>query len=182
MIIPVDSFNQIEIIPGSLVILDIDETVLTFPQMSKTWWREKINYYIKIYGDKLIAEKYALDEWIHIAHTTNPNKLDFENQKHFFERVYKNNCELIFLTARNQNLSEITYKHLEHIGINKDHVVHFDENKGEKFYELISKCYNDINNVIFVDDLIINLDKVINATKKYNIKINLKPYHINHNY
>ncbi len=182
MITPIKSFNQIDIIPGSLVILDIDETVLTFPQLTKNWWKEKINYYYKILNDRELAEKQALDEWIHIAHTTNPNKLDHEAQHNFINRLYQNNCELIFLTARDRKLSSITYKHLSYIGIDKDHIVHFDENKGEKFNELLSKCYNNVENVIFVDDLTHNHQKILNATKKYNLKINLKLYHIDHDY
>ena len=182
MIIPIKSFNQIDIIPKSLVILDIDETVLTFPQLTKNWWQEKRNHYYKISNDRKQVEEQVLNEWNYIARTTNPNKLDHKAQYKFINKLYQNDCELIFLTDRNRELYDITYKHLVHIGIDKDHVVHFDENKGDKIYELINKYYNNIENIIFVDDLIDNHHKILNTIKNYNIKTNIKLYHIDHNH
>jgi ABC-type proline/glycine betaine transport system ATPase subunit len=182
MIIPIKSFNQIDIIPDSLVILDIDETVLTYPQLTKNWWKEKINYYYKITNDLDLSEKHALSEWINIVQTTNPKKLDSKEQNNFINKLYQNNCQLIFLTARNKDLSEITYKNLSYIGINKAHSVYFDENKGEKIYELISEFYTNVENIIFVDDLTNNHNKILDTVKKYNIKINFKLYQIDHDY
>jgi hypothetical protein len=181
MITPISSFSEIEVVPNSLVILDIDETVLTFPQITKHWWKEKIGYYYDITTDIHLAEKYALDEWRHIAYSTDPIQLDSENQLKFIDNIYQNNCELIFLTARNEDLSCITYNHLRHINIDNRHLVYFDENKGEKFYEIISSLYQNCENITFVDDLIINLDKIVNAINKYELNAkNIKLYHMAH--
>ena len=181
MIKPIKTFSEIDIIPNSLVILDIDETVLSFPQITKNWWKEKISYYYDTTNDIKLADKYALDEWRRIAYSTEPIKLDTVNQLKFIEQIYQNNCELIFLTARNKDLSFITYKHLSHIKIDNRHLVYFDENKGEKFYEIVSTLYNNYENITFVDDLPINLAKIVNAMTKYDLTTkNIKLYHMEH--
>jgi hypothetical protein len=181
MITQVSSFSEIEIVPNSLVILDIDETVLTFPQITKHWWKETVDYYYEITTDKHLSEKYTLDDWRHIAFSTDPIRLDSENQLKFIEKIYQNNCELIFLTARNEDLSSITYKHLRHINIDNRHLVYFDENKGEKFYEIVSTLHQNCENITFVDDLIINLDKIMIAVNKYDLAAkNIKLYHMAH--
>jgi hypothetical protein len=181
MIKNISSYNEIEIVPNSLVILDIDETVLTFPQITKHWWKDKISYYFNLTNDKHLAEKYALDEWRSIAYSTDPVQLDIDNQLKLINKIYQHNCELIFLTARNENLSSITYNHLKHINIDNRHLVYFDENKGEKFYEIVTTLYKKYENITFVDDLMINLDKILNAITKYELNgKKIKLYHIAH--
>ncbi len=125
----INTFSKIEIIPNSLIVFDIDETIMTFDY------------------DKKDLE--------------NPIKLDNENLKEFIENLKKNKCKIIFLTARCPSTRTKTIEDLKKINLrfNPNHV-YFDLNKGQKLYDIVTKDYKDIENIIFIDDLFLNIKSV----------------------
>lgn len=130
------NFGQVPIRENTLYIIDIDNTVLYFPQMMHT---------------------HTFEEWrAHIlnavAHPTDP--VHFLN---FLEDVQSRNSSVYFLTARDDDLHEATLRHLHDIGV-KDPVVHYKGNvtKGE----YISKHFIGFDSILFIDDLDANIDSV----------------------
>ncbi len=179
MIQRINSFSQIKINPKSLVVLDIDDTILNFPIIKKGWWKNTFNKYYEIHRDYDKADELALNEWENLIINEKANVLDSDNFEKFIDEIKKNECELILLTARNDRLKESTKKHIEDCDLDiPSHKIYHDSNKGVKLFELVSNIYVNIMEIIFVDDLESNLLDV-----KYsflNTKFNINLYHIQH--
>lgn len=174
----INDYSQIEIILNSLVVFDIDETIIKFPQLGKDWWKNKLNHYNAIYGDHHKAEINALEDWIEHVKINKPEMINKDSFIEFFNSALDNNCKIIFLTARNEKLKDITYEHLLHLDIinhNKVYDIYFNENKGEELEKILSK--EEFNDIIFIDDLEENLKDVSNHLyEKYNLNL----YHFNY--
>jgi predicted secreted acid phosphatase len=178
MINPIQSFSQIPVIPKSLVVLDIDETVLTYANLSKKWWIDEINrHYLQTcnYAD---AEKMALSVWKQLVPSAIPISLDTHNRRQFVENAIAQGCQLIFLTARHPDLWEITQNHLNQIGNYNGERIYYDENKGTKLVEII-EVHNEFKNIIVVDDLMRNLNSIHECTKNRSAP-SIQLYYIQH--
>ena len=162
MIKHINSFNQIQLIAKSLVVLDIDETIMAFPNINKIWWKDTFDKNFAHTSDKKIAEMLTIDEWRDHVSQSDPYLLDEKPFKKFIKKISQEKCELVLLTARNKKITDLTHKHLYqcNIDISKDKVFH-DENKGEALAYIIN-MYPEINNIIFVDDFEKNLLNVKN--------------------
>jgi len=178
MINPIQSFSQIHIIPHSLVVLDIDETVLTYANLSKKWWKDEINLRYLETGCYHAAEKKALVYWKQLILSAVPIALDTQNCRQFIENAVAQGCHFIFLTARHPDLLEITRTHLNQIGIYNRERIYFDENKGAKLVEIF-EMHKECKNVIVVDDLMRNLNSIHECTKNWS-EIGIHLYHIIH--
>ncbi len=178
MIRTISSFKNIFLKPNSLVVLDIDETILGFNTIGKNWWKNTFNNYLMASNDPDLAEKLALYDWMKLVKKTQPIKLDSKNLDIFLEKVSNANCEVLILTARNLILKDLTLNHLSSINIEYSEIVH-DKNKGKKLLDLVNTKYNNYNNIIVVDDLVENLEDIKYNFKKYS-KYNLDLYNIVH--
>jgi predicted secreted acid phosphatase len=178
MINPIQSFSQIHVIPESLVVLDIDETVLSYTNLSKKWWIDEINRQYLQTCNFAEAEKRALSVWKQLVPSAIPISLDTHNRRQFIENAIAQGCQLIFLTARHPDLWEITQNHLNQIGIYNGERIFYDENKGTKMVEIID-MHNEFKNIIVVDDLMRNLNSIHECTKNFS-KISIHLYHIHH--
>ncbi len=180
MVHEIQSFSQIPVIPGSLVVMDIDETVLTYTHLSKKWWREEMNRHYLQTGNYADAEKKALSVWKQLIPSAIPISLDTHNRRQFIqEAVAQQGCQLIFLTARHPDLWEITQTHLNQIGIYNGERIYYDENKGKKLVEII-ETLGEFKNIIVVDDLMRNLHSIRECTTNWTTAINIHLYHILH--
>ncbi len=177
----INDYSKINIIPNSLVVFDIDETVIKFPELGKDWWKNKLAHYYAIYNDYDKADISALEDWIEHVKINKPQMINKDSFIEFFDSALDNNCKIIFLTARNVKLRDLTYQHLIHLDIinhNKIHDIYFNENKGEELKKILQKEeYSEIKEIIFIDDLEENLKDIYNnLSKEY--KLNL--YHFNY--
>jgi hypothetical protein len=179
MIQCINSFSQVKIKPKSLVVLDIDDTILNFPSIRKGWWTDTFNNYYEQEQDYDRAEELALNDWVNIIANDKAQLLDPINFETFLNKIREQNCELILLTARNDKLRELTKKHLADCKLDIPHnKIYHNRNKGKKLLELVKNVYNNVSQIIFVDDLESNLNDVEDTFLSYSYDIVL--YHINH--
>jgi hypothetical protein len=179
MIRTINSFKKIILKPNSLVVLDIDETILGFPTIPKNWWNNVFGNYYLLTNDFDLAEKLALKDWTNRVKNAKPIKLESKQLDIFLDKVNNLECPLLILTARNPILTEITIKHLASIGFDHSNVVH-DKNKGSQLLKLVQTKYSHIDNIVFVDDLLANLEDVQFHFKNHSDKYKLELYNIIH--
>lgn len=167
----IKTFKEIALHKNSLIILDIDDTTLKYNKINKQWWTDTFNKYYKIHNDYELADEQSNLEWITYIQNTMPLHTDNIGIKYLFDECDKLNCSVIFLTARNSELHEITIKHLQIIGIN-DVPIYFTngQNKGHMLKNILNCKYKHAEKIIFVDDLeenIIDVKNEIQQTECY---------------
>ncbi len=182
MIQQVNSFYQIPVTENTLVVLDIDETIMAFPNINKTWWRETYEKYFDSTNNKTAADNLTLEEWREYVRVNKPYLLDEKKFKKFLGEIESKSAQLVLLTARDPIMTEITQLHLSHceLSISPDQVIH-DENKGDALARIV-QSYPHITNIIFVDDFDKNLLSVKarfsqDDMESYDVKL----YQITHN-
>ena len=158
----INKYRDIQIIPNSLIIFDIDETILYFQGINKTWWKNNFDYYYNKYQNYDKAENYALQDWLNHVNKNDPKLIDKKDLLNFFEQAHKLDCEIIFITARNHKLKNITEMHFLNLDISRYiHKIYYNRKKGKLLKELLETKYTNYNNIIFIDDLKSNLDQVL---------------------
>lgn len=177
----INSFSQIKIKPKSLIVLDIDETILKFPSIRKGWWVETFSKYYEQEQDYEKAEELALFDWENLVINDKAQLLDSDNFETFLDDIKVNECELILLTARNDRLKELTKKHLIDCELDiSSHRIYHSRNKGNKLLDLVSNVFTNISQIILVDDLESNLLDVQKSFMGTVFDINL--YYIEHHH
>jgi predicted secreted acid phosphatase len=172
-IFSIKNFSSIIIYPYSLVVLDIDETILFYENINQEWWLNTISKYNSILNDHNLSSELALKEWREYINNNKPKILD-DYIYEFIDEVKNNNCKLILLTARNRILNDITLEHLKHCEFNIDNEdIYFNENKGEELRNIVNEKYRDVKNIICVDDRYSNLDNIMKNFKNTNYNLYL---------
>ncbi len=168
-------YNVCSLYKNVLYVLDIDDTIMTYDNYNNKWWREKYNQYktpsskqCDIYGKILI-------EWQENIKFQKPKHTHEESLGNLFFNANNLNNNLIFLTARKQELKDITEKHLKEIGIHNI-PVHFSNGdcKGKKLLDIL-KDYSQVKHVVFIDDQLKNIYNVNKQLKES--KCNIDCYH-----
>jgi hypothetical protein len=165
MINHINSFSQINSLKQkSLVVLDIDNTVMSFSNINNNWWNKTFNDFLYLGKDSALHKTEQI--WTQNIINDNPELLDRENLIKFLDQISNTKSELIFLTARDKKLSGITIKQLEecNIIVNPSRIF-FNKKKGDELKYIVTNVYPRIKNIIFVDDLTENL---INVANKFN--------------
>jgi hypothetical protein len=160
-LVNINSFNEIIIKPNSLIICDIDETILKFDNINPKWWKDTFDYYYSISKDYDFSDAKTLESWTEYIKKNNPIPIDYQGLINFFNKINKNNCELIFITARINELVDLTKHHFNCININNINYKTYhigDTPKGEFIKSNIQ--INNYEHTIFIDDLITNLENV----------------------
>jgi hypothetical protein len=181
MIKHINSFSQINPIkPKTLVVLDIDETILRFQQINKEWWDDTYTRLLPYYKEKTFTHVELL--WIKYISNNKPILLDKDNFYIFLENIKNENSELILLTARNESISFLTMKHLESCGLDINlSQVFYNKNKGEELQKIVTTIFPNIENILFVDDLEENLTNIQHVFNNDELsKYNLELYKIKH--
>ena len=150
-------YKNIVIPYDSLVVFDIDDTILSFPQIHSTWWKTTKDRYHETH-DITTADIMTYNEWLQIISSTTPI-LDYAFDT-LLQEIKKTDSTLIFVTARNPNLATLTETQLANFNIYSD--IYYSVEKGQTI-KSIKKKYDHIH-LVFVDD---NLDNV-NDVKDYN--------------
>lgn len=180
--ISVSTFNDIIIVKNSLVICDIDETLLYYEGIDKKWWSETFYRYYQIHKDYDKADQLCLAEWT--SHITSADKYPFFTDRagyaNMIAKINETNSQIVFLTARCEYLRDMTLKHLHHLNIDNP-ILHFTggQCKGKYILENIlnvnvranvrANVNSDLRNIIFIDDRLQNIVDVKNKLINFNL-------------
>ncbi len=72
----IKKFNQIQIIPGSLVVFDIDDTLIKFDGIDLKWWKNKVKKYMVMTRNEQLAEIMANNDLMKIMEKCEPELVD----------------------------------------------------------------------------------------------------------
>jgi len=142
----IKNYNEIDVLNNSLVIFDLDETIIRFPYVTSKWWENTKKAYALI--DEKTADLRAYSDWLYIIKTYEPSLLDIIEFNNLLERIKESNSSFIIVTARNIQLKDITVIHLQQFGISCD--VYYTLDKRITI-NAIKKNYV-YNHIIFIDD------------------------------
>lgn len=180
MIIPINSFNQVQLVPNSLIVFDIDETVISFEDINEGWWKKTFSKYYGQTNDYDLADELSLNEWVTHIKNSKPQLLDEVNFINLIKQAKELNCEIIMLTSRRKFLFDVTIAHIAHCNIDIDSdSIYFNENKGKELYDIVTSKYQKYDNIIFIDDVESNLEDVDNTFSSLD-KYTLQLYKIEH--
>jgi len=159
----INSFNNIKIVENSLIICDIDETLLHFKNWDSNFWINNYNHYLKIYNDKEKAKNKTDIEYEKYIYSIKPTHNDKNGFFEMTNKIKKSNSKLIFVTARDLEAKNFTHNNLKKLKVNyKKYPVFFSAltPKGE----FIKHNFNlsSFNKIIFIDDLEYNINSVTN--------------------
>jgi hypothetical protein len=156
----IKSFKEIPIQRNTLVLCDIDDTVIVFEKLGKKWWIERFDDYYARNCDFEFSEEAVLKEWIHTIRTMRPVHVDKNGFEDFVERIEKTGSTLVFVTARSQDISDLTTLHLNSAGIYPKTDVHHTNNTPKGDYIATVIDFDDFENVVFIDDMEHNIESV----------------------
>lgn len=143
---------------GALVLLDIDDTVLHLEGLGKRWWQCTQSAYFDAKGCIAEARRRTLNDWIARVYAATPSLLDPEATRVFLQTLQSTQSDLVFLTARNAELREITAAQLTACGLGGFPVLH-SEAKGAAALEECRK--RGARTVVFIDDMATNVADVL---------------------
>jgi hypothetical protein len=150
--------DKILIKDNSLVFIDIDETLIHFERIHNiTWWKNRFNYYHNLTNNNEESNSMVIDEWTQLIITEIPKPINKDRIEKLFNTIKETNSKLILITARDYSLKDLTIRHLDSCDIHvQENDIYFTKNKGKIIQELRMN-----RDVIFVDDLITNIENVL---------------------
>ena len=178
----ISAYSAIKLLPRCLVVFDIDDTVLHFPSHDRAWWKNtKANYMITQDMDDPSAEHQTLLDWRAGVSTLDALPINKEEFHQFYNDAAIQQCDLIFLTARDSSMKEVTYNHVRNslLPTVHDQQIYFSEHKGPALKHILQTNYPQHKHVIFIDDYEKNHQSVL-ATFQDDPNITLDVYHFVH--
>ena len=146
----ITKFNQIPIIPNSLIVLDIDETIIKFNNINRNWWITNTNRHFINTKNYYVADQLSFRDWITYVTNTNPTLVD-DKINSWIKDSKADNCDLILLTARKKFLKYITLLHLNSVNLNfNKELIFFNENKGDALLNITKNLYSNKKNSFFL--------------------------------
>jgi hypothetical protein len=166
------SFRDVKIYQNTLIVFDIDDTVLGYKEIAHDYFNKQLIYHKKNISCENTIMNNAVNDWFNLVRKSTPHHMDEDGFIDLMRKISINESEHLFLTARNPKFKDITEKHLNKININYKNIYYVaGENKGEILKNII-KDYPEYNKIIFIDDMEKNLTDVY---KTFGDKIDL--YH-----
>jgi Protein of unknown function (DUF2608) len=162
MDIPViDSFDSIAIVPNTLVICDIDDTLLriTEDENSHSLYSRLHQHYLRITKNPIVAGKLADNEYYAQYPMQATDAAGFERMLAKIRQT--EGCELVFLTARSPNTVDFTVENFRQIGlVPEDHIVHFSDMIPKGKYTKAKIELAPFAKIVFIDDMKTNLENM----------------------
>uniref|UniRef100_A0A6C0BTM0 FCP1 homology domain-containing protein n=1 Tax=viral metagenome TaxID=1070528 RepID=A0A6C0BTM0_9ZZZZ len=156
----VKSFKEIPIQRNTLVLCDIDDTVIVFEKLGKKWWRERFDDYYERTRNYDISDQEVLKEWVHQIQKGEPVHVDEAGFTDFMERINATGSILVFVTARSSDLADLTISHLKQVGITPKTAIHYTNNESKGDYIANVLDFDDFEHVVFIDDMEHNVNSV----------------------
>lgn len=166
--IEIGTYKEIDIIPNSLIVFDIDDTLIKFNELGKSWWDAEMLQNKKLYNNDFNKARDAtLKAWIDKIQIYTPvhiNKTSFDD---LLLKALARRCHIIFLTARDNSIRHLTEMHLEACGIKYyDRDLYHSENKGLALKNILKEeRFQHYKHIIVVDDMLHNLVSINDAIK-----------------
>ena len=137
----IDTFNA----DDTMIILDIDETILYYDQITPNWWADTFKRFYTQTNDYDAADTLTTTLWSETIQNMKPRHTDENGLRHLL-----NNYNCVFVTARMNDLEQYTMNEFEHLNI-PYRQVHYcgSTNKGDVILSLLP---SNVKNVIFIDD------------------------------
>ena len=163
MSISIRSFFEVHLTRGCLLVLDIDETILKYDGICKQWWKDRFAYHHAIHNNYDLADSLCLKDWKEYIKLTLPSHTDADGFFDLIKRANKLTCKVMIVTARDDQIKEITHEHLNYLNVT-DIDVYFvaGGNKGLLIDRVISENSQNYDGINFVDDMDHNLHDVKN--------------------
>lgn len=141
---------------NSILFCDIDDTILEFPDINKKWWYDKFEFYWNQTHSVVEAEERSLKDWIQHIEKNNPiPMIDMNNFK-----LHVGNNELVFITARNDYLHDLTMQHFMYCDFGTDHEIIYTNGNEKCNYIRERIKHKKYDHMAFVDDLENNLQQI----------------------
>jgi len=170
----VDKFSDIPIKPNTLILCDIDNTLLHHPAVNNEWV-DMIQYLFLMHNYSTAGEyntakaaddanKYCnkLFETIPMQHT---------DREGFFAMV-ETATDFAFVTARQEFARQFTYDNLRGLGVDPSgHAVHFSSNMPKGEYILANFNLSKYTYVVFIDDQAGNLQNVLSTVNHEGLEL-----------
>jgi len=154
----ISSFKEIDVKEKTLIILDIDDTIMGYKEFNHTYFMNKLDYYTQEHKNEEIAIKKAVKDWITMVENSTPFHMDYDGYKYLLDKINETQSHHIFITTRNLEHKQLTESHLYQIGVVSEHIYYSNgTNKGELLQQILHK-YTNYDNIVFIDDLDKNLD------------------------
>jgi hypothetical protein len=153
----INSFNRIQIKNNTLVLCDIDDTVLRYKLDLNHFYKDTHKYLMEIddYIDEVDTMKLARDRFNVYKNNTTPQHTDNKSFDIMLSKISKTNSKLVFITARSIKFKDVTFSELEKLGIDyKMFDIHFTFDYKMPKANYIDKFINlsRYNLVYFIDD------------------------------
>lgn len=162
-----------------LLVLDIDETILTIDQINDQWFNNKIHDYRHFQNPEIIQD-LILNDWVNHVQNYQPKHTDKKGLMDLIDRCTMYQGTIHFLTARNTQLKEITRQQLNFLKIPQAEIEFCQGgNKGKILKELLKKKYQLEKRpigrftILFIDDRDKYLDQVKTELRDMNVDLHL---------
>jgi hypothetical protein len=180
----ITAFTEVieHILHNTLVVLDIDETMLRLPNDvgTKHWWASIFSEKLELLGDHDAADAAAFEHWRTIANNCDAEHTDQDGLDKLLKEAREVGNNIIAVTARSPIMRKATERHLESIGVEMTAVEIPQSvcyNRGGVFYvgdgskadvimsicEYLRNSGAQIRRVVFIDDVESHVQKVADA-------------------
>ncbi len=132
-----------------LLALDIDDTVLYFPEFPPSYWSLSLEKYkLEGYSEQQ-ANQIALDRFREKINVSNPTPTDPEGLLDLLRRLIGS---VVFLTARSSSDNFYTRKHLQYLGL--EGPIYNSESYYAEKGPVLRQIARDLNltEIVFIDD------------------------------
>ena len=157
----INSFDNIPITKKTLVLCDIDDTLMYFKDIDRNWWdrqKRECNIFEDDYNSQI---DNIMDKWITHIRINEPLFTDKAGFNNMMNKIDKTGSKLIFITARPNRLRHTTLMQLHMLDIDTEKCPVYiigDTPKGEFVKKNIE--LNEYKNVVFIDDYIKNIENL----------------------
>jgi len=158
----INSFDLVDIVPRTLVLCDIDDTLLysTEDENARAVYSRIYHHYFNATNLNYEAATKITDNLYYSKYPMRPT--DAEGFERMLAKIRQTEgCELIFLTARNPSTVDFTAANFEQIGLNpEEHMIHFSDFMPKGQYTKSQIDLSPYKKVVFIDDVRENLQNM----------------------
>lgn len=157
----IHTFFSIDISQNTLVLCDIDDTILVVPKYSDTFYKEAYEYYTSIGYNSELADKLVKNDWDLYNCFKKRSITDKEGFFYLLDQIKKTGSTLCFVTARHSSYHKETLEALKYVNIDCSKIpIHYTNGytKGKYIKENINLL--DHEEIIFIDDNDLQLNSV----------------------
>lgn len=157
------TFDSVEIKNETLVLCDIDNTLMYYEDMKK--YDDVFNKYFNINSHVNLSHNLAENE---MRESVLPKHTDKEGFFRMLGKIKDTNSVLVFITSRDPTTDYITKLEFKTLGISHEnfyvHSIGSSISKGRFIVNNIN--INNYDHIVFIDDIQTNLDSVKNYLKE----------------